>query len=88
MRAIESRVHDKKEALKVEKVIGDPYDDVFDALRYALYSHHEPEQKPLEMRVNDRINEMKRRDEKRGVPVDPTHGRAAVPKDFAGGAGG
>jgi hypothetical protein len=35
MRAIESRVHDKKEPLKVEKVVGDPYDDVWDALRYA-----------------------------------------------------
>jgi hypothetical protein len=31
MRAIESRVHDKKEPLKVEKVVGDPYDDVWDA---------------------------------------------------------
>ncbi len=54
IRAIESRVHDKKEPLKVEKAVGDPYDDVCDALRYALYSHHEPEKKPLEMRVQDR----------------------------------
>jgi hypothetical protein len=47
MRAIESRVHDKKEPPKVEKVVGDPYDDVWDAWRYALYSHHNPEKKPL-----------------------------------------
>jgi hypothetical protein len=31
------------EPLKVEKVIGDPYDDVWDAVRYAVYSHHNPE---------------------------------------------
>jgi hypothetical protein len=72
MRAIESRVHDKKEPLKVEKVVGDPYDDVWDALRYALYSHHEPEKKPLEMRVQDRLNALVKGDEARGIPPDPT----------------
>jgi hypothetical protein len=41
MRAIESRIHDKKEPTKVEEVLGDPYDDVFDAVRYAVYSYHE-----------------------------------------------
>jgi hypothetical protein len=41
IRAIESRAHDKKAPLKVEKAIGDPYDDVWDALRYALYSPRE-----------------------------------------------
>jgi hypothetical protein len=72
IRAIESRVHDKKEPLKVEKVIGDPYDDVYDSLRYAVYSHLEPEDKPLGMRVQDRINAIAMGDEKRGAPPDPT----------------
>ncbi len=72
IRAIESRVHDKKEPRKVEKAVGDPYDDVWDALRYALYSHHEPEKKPLEMRVHDRLNVLLNGDEKKGIPPDPT----------------
>jgi hypothetical protein len=72
IRAIESRVHDKKEPMKVEKVVGDPYDDVWDALRYGLYSHHEPERKPLEMRVRDRLNLILKADEARGIPRDPT----------------
>lgn len=71
-RAIESRVHDKKEPLKVEKVSGDPYDDVWDALRYALYSHHDPEKKPLEMRVQDRLSLILQGDEQKGIPSDPT----------------
>jgi hypothetical protein len=72
IRALESRVHDKKEPLKVEKVIGDPYDDVWDALRYGLYSHHEPEKKPLEMRVQDRLNLIRKSDEQKGTVPDPT----------------
>jgi hypothetical protein len=72
MRAIESRIHDKKEPLKVEKVVGDPYDDVWDALRHALYSHHKPEKKPLEMRVQGRLNVIRNGDEKNGIPEDPT----------------
>jgi hypothetical protein len=53
-------------------VVGDPYDDVWDALRYALYSHHEPERKPLEMRVQDRLNVILRGQEQEGIPPDPT----------------
>ena len=51
---------------------GDPYDDVWDALRYAVYSQHDPEKKPLEMRVQDRLNDIRKGDELRGVPPDPT----------------
>lgn len=76
IRAIESRVHDKKEPLKVEKAVGDPYDDVWDALRYGVYSHHEPEKKPLEMRVQDRLSVLVKGDEARGIPPNPT--QAAV----------
>lgn len=72
IRAIESRVHDKKAPLKVEKAIGDPYDDVWDALRYALYSHHDPEKKPLEMRVQDRLNVILKGDEQRGIASNPS----------------
>ena len=72
IRAIESRVHDKKEPLKVEKAVGDPYDDVWDALRYGVYSHHDPEKKPLEMRVQDRLNVYLKGDEARGIPPNPT----------------
>ena len=71
-RAIESRVHDKKESLKVEKITGDPYDDVWDALRYALYSYHDPERKPFEMRVQDRVSQIFKGDESRGIPPNPT----------------
>lgn len=69
---LESRVHDKKEPLKVEKVVGDPYDDVWDALRYALYSRHDPEKKPLEMRVQDRLNVILKGNERKGIIPDPT----------------
>lgn len=55
MAAIESRIHDKKEPVKVEKVIGDPLDDVYDALRYCIYSYHEAERKPLNMRIEERL---------------------------------
>jgi hypothetical protein len=72
IRAIESRVHDKKEPLKVEKVVGDPYDDVWDALRYALYSHHDPEKKSLEMRVQDRLSVILKGNEQKGILPDPT----------------
>lgn len=72
IRAIESRVHDKKESLKVEKVVGDPYDDVWDALRYALYSHHEPEKKPIGMRVQDRLHLALKGDEAKGIAPDLT----------------
>jgi hypothetical protein len=51
---------------------GTSYDDVWDALHYALYSHHDPEKKPLEMRVQDRLNDSRKGDEQRGVPPDPT----------------
>ena len=71
-RAIESRTHDKKEPLKVEKIVGDPYDDVWDALRYAAYSHHDPENKPLAMRVNDRVRVILQGDQERGIPPNPT----------------
>ena len=84
MRAIESRVHDKKEPLKVEKVVGDPYDDVWDALRYALYSHHDPEKKPLDMRVQDRLAAIR---EKAGTPNSDSARdarRTSVPEDYAG----
>jgi 6-phosphofructokinase 1 len=53
-------------------IIGDPYDDVWDALRYALYSHHDPEKKPLEMRVQDRLSLILQGDEQKGIPSDPT----------------
>jgi hypothetical protein len=88
IRAVESRVHDKKEPLKVEKAVGDPYDDVWDALRYALYSHHEPEKKPLEMRVQDRLNVIRKGDEHKGHTTRSDNGGRAVPEDYAGGAGG
>jgi hypothetical protein len=41
--------------MKVEKVLGDPYDDVFDAVRYAVYSYHEAQVKPYGMRVAERL---------------------------------
>lgn len=74
--AIESRIHDKKEPEKVEKVIGDPLDDVYDALRYCIYSYHEAERKPLEMRVQDRLQKILQGDPSRGFEGDAT--RAAV----------
>lgn len=57
IRALESRVHDKKEPEKVEKVAGDPLDDYFDACRYGLYSYVQQSAttKPVEMRVAERV---------------------------------
>jgi hypothetical protein len=51
-----------------EKILGDPYDDVFDAVRYAVYSYHEAQVKPYGMRVAERL--------KKAIEVDPT--RAVV----------
>lgn len=76
IRAVESRVHDKKEPEKVEKVIGDPLDDVWDALRYCIYSYHDPERKPIEMRVQDRLKVLLEGDRARGIEASPT--QAAV----------
>jgi len=70
IRAFESRVHDKKEPIKVEKVIGDPLDDVWDATRYAVYSYHEAERKPLEMRVQDRLTALVQKNRERGIRPD------------------
>jgi hypothetical protein len=56
----------------VEKIVGDPYDDVWDALRYAAYSHHDPERKPLALRVNGRVSLILKGDEERGIPPNPT----------------
>lgn len=74
--AIESRIHDKKEPEKVEKIIGDPYDDVWDALRYCIYSYHDPERKPVEMRVQDRLKKLLEGDKARGIEGSAT--QAAV----------
>jgi hypothetical protein len=41
---------------------------LWDALRYTLYSHHDPEKKPLKMRVQDRLNAFLHGDEQRGIP--------------------
>ena len=66
----ESRIHDKKEPIKVEKVVGDPLDDVWDATRYGAYSYHEAEKKPLEMRVQDRLSELVQKNRERGIAPD------------------
>jgi hypothetical protein len=45
---------------------------VWDALRYALYSHHEPEKKPIGMRVQDRLKLIGLANEQNGNAPDPT----------------
>ena len=80
---MESRVHDNKESLKVEKAVGDPYDDVWDALRYAVYSHHDPEKKPWEMRFKERFNAIWNGDEKKGILQDQTAAVAQFHKIMA-----
>lgn len=54
--AVESRIRDPKEPVKVFKDIGDPLDDYWDgAVRYPLYSHHQKAMKPRQMRVDERV---------------------------------
>lgn len=55
---LESRIHDAKEPVKVQKVISDPLDDVFDSFRYGIYSYMEANSKPKEMRVKDRMEKL------------------------------
>ena len=38
-KAIESRLHDEKEPVKVKKVTTDPLDDFYDEVRYGIYSY-------------------------------------------------
>jgi hypothetical protein len=66
--AIESRLHDEKEPVKVKKVPTDPLDDVYDFYRYGIYSYLETPTKPYGMRVAERL--------KKAIEVDPT--RAVV----------
>jgi hypothetical protein len=66
--AIESRLHDEKEPVKVKKVPTDPLDDVYDDLRYGIYSYLETPTKPYGLRVAERL--------KKAIAVDPT--RAVV----------
>jgi hypothetical protein len=66
--AIESRLHDEKEPVKVKKVPTDPLDDFYDFYRYGIYSYLETPTKPYGMRVAERL--------KKAIEVDPT--RAVV----------
>jgi hypothetical protein len=66
--AIESRLHDEKEPVKVKKVPTDPLDDFYDDFRYGIYSYLETPTKPYGMRVAERL--------KKAIEVDPT--RAVV----------
>lgn len=58
IRAIESRIKDEKEPVKVKKVPTDPGDDYFDAVRYGVYSYHQRAMKPYQMRVEERIDKV------------------------------
>lgn len=58
LQALESRLHDEKEPVKVKKVPTDPLDDVFDALRYGVYSFMESVGKPLNKRVQERMKKI------------------------------
>ena len=62
--AIESRLHDEKEPVKVKKVPTDPLDDVYDDFRYGIYSYLETPTKPYGLRVAERL--------KKAIEVDPT----------------
>ena len=55
VKAIASRLHDPKKPGDIIKRPGDPYDDVIDALRYAIYSHINggDVMKPFSMRIAD-----------------------------------
>lgn len=66
--AIESRIHDEDEPVKVKKVIGDPLDDVFDSARYGLYSFMEAQGKPSELRIQERTAKIM----KQGGPMAAT----------------
>jgi hypothetical protein len=61
--AIESRLHDEKEPVKVRKVPTDPLDDFYDFARYGIYSYLETPTKPYGMRVAERL--------KKAIEVDP-----------------
>lgn len=53
--AIESRLHDEKEPVKIMKVPSDPLDDVIDAIRYGVYSYIEQNRKPARERIKERL---------------------------------
>lgn len=56
--AVESRIHDEKEPVKVQKVISDPLDDFWDMLRYGVYSYVEALGKPHALRVHERMKKI------------------------------
>jgi len=51
----ESRIKDEDEPVKVQKVIADPLDDVFDETRYGVYSFMEANGKPAALRIQERM---------------------------------
>lgn len=56
--AIESRIHDEDEPVKIKKVSTDPLDDVIDETRYGIYSYLEAQGKPTELRIQDRMKKI------------------------------
>jgi hypothetical protein len=54
----ESRLHDEKEPVKVQKIPTDPLDDVWDETRYGIYSYLEAEGKPQSLRIQERMKKI------------------------------
>lgn len=64
--AIESRIHDEEEPMKVKKVKEDPLDDYYDSLRYGYYTYLEAETKPESERVKERMRKIVERAQSEG----------------------
>lgn len=56
--ALETRLHDPKEPVKVLKVPEKTEDDVFDAVRYAAYSYMEAAGMPTDLRIQERMKKI------------------------------